>query len=750
LLSGQLLCRLKTVSPTLVGARQHKEKGDNIETIANYRSKGKIAIPGSSLRGVIGSVAEAISQSALRVLGQREFSVRKSMHESLMGIGMLRKTATDWRLLPLAITSLEIVKQNAEHRRNAALMSEKWRAVFPEELPMSECLAVHFGDYRKPANGLHTLDCFQAEDNARLAWSLQAASQPFRHCKAGDVVQFNPNAPSSPLTRNHGIAVRPVVEDVTWRKEQTRSPAQRGVCFVLGKRKKKDDEPDPMKNKYYEWFVPYAEDWEDRLRRYRSDGESTLSVHENIIKDFEFVAAERWREQGSGKPSGNSLPYLPKGYERSTPPRMPKTAEGELGFLRSGDLVYFDVDDSGREVTELSFSSIWRARVKGDLYGAFERTAGKDALPWSPKRDGLTPAERILGVVEDFPTGKNNENRAARNLASRVRFSDALGIDEPKLLDRVALRQLQSPKPPSPSMYFRAPDGGAVRKRPAEKSKQSEPPLPGLDLRKHIPNGRKHYLVHDTRKLQDHRPWESKKLDEALAKANTKDEKAQIERQFGIQGGRCGEPIAEDQEFWFHVGFDNLTTDELGLLCNAIDPRTSPLAGGVFHRNRIGWGKPTGLGIVRIDIDGLFLVDPQRRYSGAGLEEPRWHHSWVSERLTREQCAALSSRYPALFDMDKASGTKDLQIDSNLVDTQAFNVLIKLGDLQAVDDDVCYPYSERKHQQPYGEEDGFEWFSNNDQQPDQSYQHLRPAQTTDKTEQGESAEAHRLPWLKPQ
>lgn len=79
-LSGRIVCRLTTLSPTVVGGQQIAQ--DNQPAIVRpYRHpNGQVAIPANSLRGLIGNTAEILSQSSLRVLTQPEdgaYSVRK-------------------------------------------------------------------------------------------------------------------------------------------------------------------------------------------------------------------------------------------------------------------------------------------------------------------------------------------------------------------------------------------------------------------------------------------------------------------------------------------------------------------------------------------------------------------------------------------------------------------------------------------------------------------------------------------------
>ncbi|WP_295429882.1 RAMP superfamily CRISPR-associated protein [uncultured Thiodictyon sp.] len=725
-LSGRLLCRLTTVTPTLVGAQQQDGDQGLPGTITNYRSNGELAVPGSSLRGAIGAVAEAISQSAMRVLDQREFSVRKAMNRSLKAIGLLRRQSDgSWRLLPLALTGLPCDPPRVR-------IQAPWNRVFPPGLPLGECLAAYYGTYGDSADDPARFDCFQARDNASFAWSSQALDMRLADATAGKVYEIQGD--DDPLKAKGSFAFRRgYLRDVQAAAAGLDGQPMRGVTYVLGLR----SEHDLMPEKRHEWFVPYAEDWEARLAAARPDRQATLSVAPAAIADFERIARERWETNDAKTAADYRVPFLPKGYGV----RQPARSEGADGFLRDGDLVYFNVDPGSLEVTEVSFSAIWRSAVRGDLYGAFQgddkKGAGKDVLPWSPDRAGLTPAECLFGVVEAMPRGRD-QDRGARNLASRVRFCDAFGLDEPALFypAPVALRQLQSPKPPSPAMYFRTGSGGPVRKQ-------------DLDLKKQVPNGRKHYLVHDPHEVKAKRPWETGKLDKIDRSHPTNEDRALLE-DYARQGGRYGNPLADGQDLWFHVDFDNLTQSELDLLCTAIDPGLSafnPDARTEFH-HRLGWGRPLGLGVVRIALEGLFLVMRGQRYSAKGLHKSRYQLRWLAPGETPIP-ERLADRYPEELPQGAHERrSKPLLPGTDLIDREALRALMQLGDVNLIDHPVCYPYvdTDDRHPDeepdPYGEEDGYEWFVSNDDPHQVNYQFIEPLSLGDGAVPG-------LPYLRP-
>jgi hypothetical protein len=574
-------------------------------------------------------------------------------------------------------------------------------------------VSAYFGNYLDPDDDPARFDCFQEAESPQFVYSSMALDQRLTETRIGSPYEIGEN---DAFRLSGQFALRRQLSDVVADPAGLSGGVMRGVAYVLGRR----SDHDLMPKKRHEWFVPYADDWEERLAKARPDGQSTLRVRPDTIATFERIAAERDAANKEDTPRDYRRPFLPKGYRS----RHPIRADGRGGFLHSGDLVYFDVDNSGQEVTEISFSAIWRDSIGGHLYGSFSRTATPDVLPWHrrdpdddrrPGRDALTPAECLFGVVDDLPRVRRVGD-AARNLASRVRFSDARGLAAPALFypeDQPLpyLRQLQSPKPPSPAMYFRTRNDGAVNKH-------------SLDLTTQVPNGRKHYLPHPPDDALNGRPWETRKL-AGVAPSDM----ALILPGYIKDGGHYGNPLADRQELWFHVDFENLSQAELDLLCTAIDPNTSRLSpenAPDFH-HRLGWGRPLGLGIVRIEIAGIFLIARPVRYSSKGLDGPRYQGRWLSQSAND---TLLRSRYPdELTEPCNLKLPEPLKVAAELIDLEALEVLLRLGDVDAIDGPVCYPYTAQ--QSPASEEEGFKWFVDNDHHPDTDYQFLEPVNGPD-------------------
>src|SRR6218665_2915501 len=86
---GGVVCRLTTEDPIFVGdERTIDPTAAAPGVVSNFQVNGEPAIPASSLRGLISAIAEAASNSALRVLQNQPYSFRKPRTHHLSAIGM--------------------------------------------------------------------------------------------------------------------------------------------------------------------------------------------------------------------------------------------------------------------------------------------------------------------------------------------------------------------------------------------------------------------------------------------------------------------------------------------------------------------------------------------------------------------------------------------------------------------------------------------------------------------------------------
>ncbi|MCK5726931.1 MAG: hypothetical protein KAH22_08925 [Thiotrichaceae bacterium] len=284
-------------------------------------------------------------------------------------------------------------------------------------------------------------------------------------------------------------------------------------------------------------------------------------------------------------------------------------------------------------------------------YTSASNLLGKDSLPWNSSRTHLTPAEAIFGVVEE-----SIESEAAhRNLASRVRFNDAVAEEGVTFSSPITLKKLDSPKPPSPAMYYSAANGEFISKD---------------DLKNHKPNGRKHYLPHSNNAQE---AWKT-----AFQYEGEKDAKDQNWKQhLQIR------PVPANSFYHFTLNVENLSPAEFGLLLTALEPAQDN--NDFIHR--LGLGKPYGLGQITLDIDKIECINRKNSYSLQGLTQPRL----------------------ALYSDDKGKR------NTKLIDTIAWQELQTLANPQySKDYPVCYPFTTK--QGAYSEEEGYQWFGTNEKE----------------------------------
>jgi len=342
------------------------------------------------------------------------------------------------------------------------------------------------------------------------------------------------------------------------------------------------------------------------------------------------------------------------------------------------------------------------ARVNPDLlpFGQNAAAAEKnDAL----KKQWLTIAELLFGFVEQRPSGKQPKNKESEKgglaFASRLRPSLALPQapagsqdwwhvegDGPAHNEAgeqwFTLKILGSPKPPSPALYFKF---GCTAKK-------------DLDLSRHQPQGRKFYLHHG----ENSTDW----------KTHPENEGDSLKQKMSVRPLRCG------LTFWFHFDFDNLSEIELELLCYALRP--SPR-----FRHKLGLGKPLGLGTVRIDPVGLFLVDREKRYGQDLLNAPRYHRVWAegdysqwptTYECERNECIPARMNAPAASQLASQFRERMQKIAPEII-----HALELLGDPKEVTAPVHYPQVARATG-PNMEKRHFQWWVENAQQ----HQTLQP------------------------
>lgn len=652
--SGRLIARLRLETPTIVGGQHEKVEENGLTYVKHYQRDGKIAIPANSLRGMIGSVAETLSQSALRILENKQYSVRKPVEQGLSAIGLLKSSSTSesgLAILPLTIP---------------INLTDLWLKVFGKSTPVKYRLVapVHGYQHDRLANTVSKIPGSYLDQHPDLPSFHEHDNPAYFYVKLN---KYAENQSLEDMQRKlllgQEIDENSILTADEYKKlyknmsALERKSYVRGIFRILGIDGREAEMP-PTKKR--EFFIPYPPSTVDS----KIFTPKPIPIPQQVINRFVILAKERHDDDPK-------FPFLPNGYANYQP--------------AAGQLVFFDIQQNQEniEVSEMSFSAIWRKLLDHKSYDFFEKIE-PNVLPWNIARENLTPAEYLFGVVEVIKDKKKREGyKQARDLASRVRFHDAQAVNEVQLEAESTLKILSSPKTPCPAMYFH-PKGerGQLIKKPE------------LSAERHHPNGRKVYLHHPKAEIEKHsktRYWETHDSNEQLLK----------------QKMSC-QPMRAGQDFYFHIDFDNLKTEELNLLIRSLHPDAT-------FRHRLGLGKSLGLGTVQIEIEGLFLINRLERYSLKGFHDAtRYHQVYRGTSNTSETWKDLYPvEFKSLSPTAKNLTDSDFYQTTTLIDTPTLKILQTVGNPANLRKDVPVMPPLLK-EQTVAEDETFKWFGANE------------------------------------
>jgi len=454
--SGKIICRLTTEGPVVIGGTQEPAEGDQPGVVHPFKIDDKPAIPASTLRGCISSIAEAASNSAMRVLDKSPYSRRASLpaREALSAMGMIVKREGLTLLKPLA---LPMVEKN--RKTNAFDIPGNYRDIFPEPRHKGYCFEKH----QLPVS--HT------------TWTLD--NPTFYWARIGSFID-----------KAGRFRIGQCVSDLKTNEPDNPTDYVRGILRVMHTKKRIEEMPPTKK---HELFIPFTEKME-------KDDSDLVEIPQDALDRFHRLAEKAAEDNERRKNKGNDLlPFVPKGARALERRRKPFR-------LMAGDIVFFEANAAGR-IHKLSLSQIWREEL-ADKAGkpitahSFVQNLDPELLPFHKNRKTITPAEMLFGFVQD-ELGESNQE--AKALKGRVRFTEAHMVssheDGPYIVSDDAtdqwpvLRILSSPKPPCPTLYFRK-----KQLRSEAGAKECYVSKTELSPKSHQVQGRKFYLHHRDQK----------------------------------------------------------------------------------------------------------------------------------------------------------------------------------------------------------------------------------------------------------
>ena len=601
-LSGAIFLAITNHSHLIIGgARASKnetnENGSAKECIRFFKAHPngrldkpeRLAIPANSLRGAVVSVAEAISDSAMRVLADEKYSVRMPANRAINSVGIIRKNAKTGKfyIQPIALPPIKSNNQNFSVEDVAFFPSSQNFADFS----WSDYVRFSFKVYAKQGdklieltkeniqkyrlNGHHphvfaqkgiTLERFHGMRNETFYYVKAPTidvkvTQNLSQAEARDYFDVtNAGVPLLVGQRRRPLTAQTVLTEDEFLAKGSPQGYVRCILMCLGSEGR---ETEIANTKINEYLIPYSEQ-KDQLK---TTLEALIRVPDSVIQSFEAIAKQTCD-------SGSFI--KPQGWDKIDKKR------DEPWKVMGGDLLYFTASQQSGElvVEKLSHSQIWRSEVTHQsLHGIVAASGHSRYLPWgSQKRKAdskLTAAEMLFGVVEDRETDKSNPDEG-KALATRVRFYDAISLKASLKAFETTLT-LDSPKPPSPSLYLHKNDGTGVSK--ADLTGNTSFQI----------NGRKRYLQHQKAAVEAKQTG----TEEMLTKAE------------------CIPPSTKPT-FGFWIEFDNLTEEELSLLLLSTGAKQTGNEQPFYHQ--LGMGKPYGFGKCEMNVLAVLLKDPEQRY----------------------------------------------------------------------------------------------------------------------------------------
>ncbi len=664
-LSGRLVCKLTPKTPLFVGGERGKTADARSPTpIEPFKLCQEIAIPATSLRGMLSSLFESVSGSNFRVLHPEKYSMRKSNRHALSAIGRVVMRQGKPHLLPLTLPTLGRID-------GVYPVPRQWKKIFDwDPAP----LRVYFDP-----NGQVSYDCAEP-------YFLQVPDVDYGGAKQDHI------APSAKLRFPNGNDNDNFLIGQRNNHQQPISAAALGTLeeksgYIRGwVRSLKAPGRDLPRTVKHHIFIPDIVE--------NPDLDQLLAIPEAVIRRFDDLAdlalASMHIKDGEIVADSKLLPYTPVG-------RPPRAGDGRLTRLQDGDLVFFDVDDGdgGQQsrIKEVSFSSMWRSGIEKDgaLCTTADLLAQYDAnlLPYgmAGRSNKLSPAEILFGFVEERP------EKQADALAGKVCVGFGLGQDirqDPP----VTLKELSTPKPPAPALYFRRIGGDGYVGKNELATNAAQYTLRGRKAYLHAwrEQGKVIELGNDGSRADGtgRQPWKS-------SYDGVPDD--------GHKRRVLIEPVSVGEAFHFEIAFNNLSQHELALLCATLKPCA-------HFEHRLGMGKPLGLGSVEIEAVGLFLVNRSARYAGDAPGAPRYHAAWRAETAAAwpgHLQSELAVEWPA-----GAPGPGELAAQGmQTVPAEIHRALQLLGNPAAIGVPVHYPQLAGGTM----EKEQFKWFMANDRAP---------------------------------
>ena len=560
--SGKITCELAAVSPLFVSDTpaigcDPQEKDHKIFRFFRYDfgNGEELAIPATSLRGMVRSVFEAVTNSCFAHL---HYKTRLSYHLppqdalKLVPARVERSPRTGtWRLHLLTGDAQLSIGERPRGMLYAASVLQYDPIEEPRRGRRSQPTTAQRQANKVALGELkHKSECWAVLIKVQPpAWRVVALSANEQECAA------------------------------RLQQEKTRNP--RNVYFERPVRGYLCINNQNIENKRYERFFFSL----DQRPVYADLDETIRNQYADLIRDYQ----NRHREDIQRGKKSAQVQIIPKQVGNAIEKKK-VTAVSRFVMpdyptdLKEGDLVYAMLEGNAAHPMVQFIVPVAVPRV------AFERMVHELLLPHQVKCNRfseLCPACRTFGWVYGRPGDEADQpaRDATTAYASRVRFSHARKISGETFSEPISLAILGAPKPTT-TLFYLGPHGNAPRANTDNFSA-------GYDNSENQLRGRKFY------RHQGHDG------DTTYWRDSNREYRARIEP--SDQNRTVVDALQPGARFTFDVSFENLSAVELGALLWSLELET-----GMFHR--VGYAKPLGFGSSQIRVSALDLLQPAARY----------------------------------------------------------------------------------------------------------------------------------------
>ena len=575
--TGELACAMENIAPLFIPASDKTQwqvlKTMEGHTEANPKQHwrkpffrlpdGKHAVPGSSVRGMIRSVAEASCNACFSVFTDQSFSYRLT------------------KRLPSRVPGMIVMRDGKCQVREMGMARIGMNALEELQIP-DQCLA---DDNNKIEFGMSDLfnrggpEVVWARKGDRN-WPVEYEEKKIEKGKLtsqGNRFFVEGEGIGARLDKEIGRGFRQNAENIRCTVRNLPRFSRKAQWYVY------DMGAGPLANKTFEGWIKWADQKELTTKMthqvfYELKNPKTFDVSDDVAGKYEIAQ---------------------EGKDNRNPEKL---ADRQLVFFHTDAGRVVDVGPVQMYKNVYWFGTLEKLKDLG-------RQVADDENAFVPcdDRQKACPVCRMFGFIPGI------KEKSEQGVAGRIFFSDAEAQgDVPEKID-VPLRILAGPKPKYYPFYLT--------------NRENEPRRDFEDRPEGMYSWQSEAAQMSGRKFYWHQSSLPENIDWPAWLSSHENENGEFSTVEQTDQNLTAQVLMPGCRFRFTVRFENLSDEELGLLLFAIDfnSKQRPDAQGQQSEtprqnrqcHRVGMGKPLGMGSVSVQIeeDSLVLVDHRDRYA---------------------------------------------------------------------------------------------------------------------------------------